>query len=262
MDLNKLLHFAVSTAQEAGRLVMQYFQKAYDSWDKNPDNPVTSADLAADELLKQRLLNETPDFGWLSEETVDTPERLLKKWVWIVDPIDGTKEFIKGIDQFSISVGLVKNGRPVMGVVYNPARDETVAGLAQKGLTIVPVAERKLSLRQDVLGATILISDTEHSRGVWDGYADQLDLKPTGSTAYKLALTAAGFGDAYVTLKPKNEWDFCAGAALILAAGGIISDLDGKLLTFNREKTLVSGLVAANAGLHAGLLDLFKKPPK
>lgn len=258
MDLNKLLDHAVTTIHAAGRLVLTYYRKRYDTWDKFPDNPVTSADLAADALLKERLQAETPEFGWLSEETVDTPHRLDKAWVWVVDPIDGTKEFIKGVDQFSISVGLVCQGRPVLGVIHNPARDETFAGIAESGLTHMPDAGRRMSNRAAVSGAQVLISDTEHTRGVWDDYAADLELKPTGSTAYKLALTAAGFGNAYVTLRPKNEWDYCAGAALVLAAGGKISDLDGQPLTFNRKKTLVNGIVAANSKLHAGLLNLFK----
>jgi len=257
MNLNKLLDHTVTTIHAAGQLVLTYYRKRYDTWDKSPDNPVTDADLAADALLKQRLLAETPDFGWLSEETVDTPERLDKELVWVVDPIDGTKEFIKGVDQFSISVGLAHNGHPVLGVVYNPARDETFAGLAENGLTHIPDTKRRFSNRVNVLGAQVLISDTEHTRGVWDDYKTDLDLKPTGSTAYKLALIAAGFGDAYTTLRPKNEWDYCAGAALVLAAGGKISDLNGKPLTFNRKKTLVNGIVAANPKLHKGLLNLF-----
>ena len=261
MDTDRLLHVALDVAREAGQLLMSYYRSAYDAWDKSPDNPVTTADMEADSLLKARLMAETPQFGWLSEETVDSAQRLSKPWTWIVDPLDGTKEFIGGVDQFSVSIGLVHEGKPVLGVIYNPSTDQLMGGIVGQGL-VHPLAEGQiLSAREIAHGATVLVSNTEVTRGVWGPYETALSLKPTGSTAYKLGLVACGAGDAYITLRPKNEWDYCAGAALITAAGGKITDLDGIPLSFNRPKTLINGMVAANATLHRGLMAILQSAP-
>ena len=123
-DLEGDLALALGAAAEAGRLVMEAFRTDQDVHHKSPDQPVTEADLQADRLLADRLLAEHPDYGWLSEETVDRPERLARSRVWVVDPIDGTRSFIAGYAEFGISVGLVEDGVPVLGVIQNPAREE------------------------------------------------------------------------------------------------------------------------------------------
>ena len=115
---------AKETAIKAGVLILKYFNADYEIQNKSYNNPVTTADKEADKLIKKNLLAANPNYGWLSEETKDSPDRLEKKFVWVVDPIDGTKEFIKGIPEFVVSIGLVKNGEPVVGVIYNPITKE------------------------------------------------------------------------------------------------------------------------------------------
>jgi myo-inositol-1(or 4)-monophosphatase len=259
------LQLALATTEAAGAVICSYYQSAYDAWDKKPDNPITTADLAADTLLRERLTAATPGFGWLSEETRDTRERLDRRYVWVVDPLDGTKEFIEGLDQFAISVALVGDHQPLLGVVHNPATRETFAAMVDGG----PVGERvtyngapagPLSSRTEARGAQVLASNTEVRRGKWDPYLDLFDVVEMGSAAYKLGRIAAGLSDAYISLNPKNEWDICGGGALILAAGGRVTDLHGEPLRFNQERTLVNGVVAANPALHAALIELLASP--
>ena len=116
---------AKEAAIEAGKIVMKYFQtSSYEIKDKSINNPVTTADYEANQIIKDTLFKEDHDYGWLSEETVDSKERLNKENIWVVDPIDGTKEFIEGVPHFTISIGMVSNGKPVIGVIYNPAKNE------------------------------------------------------------------------------------------------------------------------------------------
>ncbi len=255
-ETRKCLQLAMDATEAAGQVIKRYYHSAYEAWDKKPDNPVTDADLAADTLLRERLTAATPDFGWLSEETRDTPDRLGKRYVWVVDPLDGTKEFIEGLDQFAISVALVENGRPLLGVVHNPATGEMIAGIVGDGLTVNGHPAGGLSARAQARGAQVLASNTEFRRGKWDPYLQLFDVVEMGSAAYKLGRLAAGLSDAYISLNPKNEWDIGAGVALILAAGGRVTDLAGRMLDFNQANTLKNGLVAANAPLHAGLMEI------
>jgi myo-inositol-1(or 4)-monophosphatase len=262
MHLDEKRHYlqlALATTEAAGAVICSYYQSAYDAWDKKPDNPITTADLAADTLLRERLTAATPGFGWLSEETRDTRERLERRHVWVVDPLDGTKEFIEGLDQFAISVALVGDHQPLLGVVHNPATGETVAGIVGEGLTYNGAPAGPLSSRTEARGAQVLASNTEVRRGMWDPYFDLFDVVEMGSAAYKLGRIAAGLSDAYISLNPKNEWDICGGVALILAAGGRVTDLHGEPFRFNQEETLVNGLVAANPTLHAALIELLAR---
>ena len=116
------LNVAINAAKEAGKIILTYYKSDFAIKEKGFGNPVTTADIAADDYLKKTLTNYFPDYGWLSEETVDAMDRLSKSRIWIVDPIDGTKEFIHGTDEFVVSIGLVENGRPVLGVIYNPVK--------------------------------------------------------------------------------------------------------------------------------------------
>lgn len=254
----ELLNLAVAAARGAGEVIMRHYRSSYESWNKSPDNPVTSADLEADYILCTQLTDATPEYGWLSEETSDNPERLDKCCSWVVDPLDGTKEFIQGLDQFAVSIAFVEDGLPLLGVVYNPATKEMITGLVGKGLTYNGETPTPLSGRTDPRGARVLASDTEVKNGMWAPYQKILKIDQVGSAAYKLARVAAGFGDAYISLKPKHEWDVCAGVALVLAAGGQVTDLAGNPLRFNQPNVLVHGVVAANSTLHAQLIELVK----
>ena len=200
---------------------------------KERGDPLTEADLAVDGVLRRML--PRPGEGWLSEETRDDRERLSRTRVWVVDPIDGTREFIDGVPEWCVSIGLVEDGIPVAGGILNPVTGETVLGGAGLGVTLNGEVVRSRPRDRGLAGALVLASRSETRRGEWDRYADApFAVRPCGSVAYKLALVAAGLADATWTLAPKNEWDVAAGAALVSAAGGIVLHADGSEPGFNR----------------------------
>jgi myo-inositol-1(or 4)-monophosphatase len=209
--------------------------------------PVTEADRAADDLLR-RLLPRKGE-GWLSEETADSPERLGARRVWVVDPLDGTREFVEGIPEWCISIGLVDDGIPVAGGILNPATREEVVGSLETGVTLNGEAVG-LSGRERLEGALILGSRSEWKRGEWNRFQDApFHVKPCGSVAYKLAMVAAGLADGTWTLVPKHEWDVAAGAALVMASGGKVLHADGSQPRFNRPNPLLPNLLAAGGAL-------------
>ena len=238
-------NLAVEASREAGTCILNYYKADYEIRDKSYHNPVTTADHAANDKLKEILLGEYPDYGWLSEETVDSPDRLDKEYIWIVDPLDGTKEFIEGVSHFVVSIALVKNEQPIMGVLNNPVTEELFTAERGKGAFLNGdqiYCVSKVSVEEMV----ILNSRSETRRGLWQPYKDVFkELRPIGRVAYKLGLTAAGKADIFASLRPKNEWDICAGHCIISEAGGKLINLNGNNVIFNQEKTLIEpGLIA------------------
>jgi myo-inositol-1(or 4)-monophosphatase len=240
---------------EASRSVFARFTPgAIETEYKVGHDPVTEADRALDAVLRQELLREGE--GWLSEESVDDPVRLQRSRVWVVDPLDGTREFVKGIPEFCVSIGFVEDGRPVAGGIYNPATDETFLGSLDSGVTYNGKPSRP-SQRKSLEGAVVLASRSEVKRGEWKQFEDApFKILPMGSVAYKLALVSAGLADITFTLTPKNEWDVMAGAALVQSAGGFVSTLEKTILTANRRDPLLSGLLASGPFLKDKLLEL------
>ena len=204
------------------------------------------------------LTNEFPEYGWLSEETVDSEERLERKRVWIVDPLDGTKEFIEGIPHFSVSIGLVDNGEPVIGVIYNPVSGEMFS--CEKGKGVYLNGEKVFaSNKQNLIDSTIVVSRSELKRNEWEPFKKQFkSIKPIGSVAYKLALVSAGKYDIFATIAPKNEWDVCAGDCLVSEAGGTFKTINDKKIIYNQKKTLVTDtIIATNSILFEGFQICF-----
>lgn len=252
--MKHLLAETVAITKEAGAIIMGYYTSSFAVRDKKPDNPVTDADYAADAYLKDKLTALLPESGWLSEETVDNPIRLEKRYVWVVDPLDGTKEFVMGIPEFSVSVGLVEDGAPILGVVYNPASEELYATYKGEGVTLN--GERVTATpKGELLGAKVDASRSEMGRGEFAPFEDVVELKIMGSIAYKLARVAAGQADATWSRGPKNEWDICAGVVLIQEAGGVCVNLDTMPYVFNRANPKVKGVIADNGHLHGVILE-------
>lgn len=239
------LKLAINASLKAGEIIMQYYCDDYEIKEKGYHNPVTTADNEADTYLKSTLMSARPQYGWLSEETVDSKNRLNKEKVWIVDPLDGTKEFIEGVPQFVVSIALVEKGIPIIGVLHNPVTKETFHA-AKGGGAYLDQGQYRCSIKDSTRDMVILNSRSETRRGLWEPYKkDFKELRPIGSVAYKMGLTAIGKADIFATLRPKNEWDICAGTCLINEAGGKVINLNGKEITFNNQKTLIEpGLIA------------------
>ena len=245
-SLDNNLALAKKAALEAGRVAMSYFQTStYEIKDKSFNNPVTTADHKANKIIKDILFQDHLGYGWLSEETVDSEDRLSKDYVWVVDPIDGTKEFIEGIPQFSISIALVYLGNPIIGVIYNPSTDELFS--ASKGMGSF-YNDKKVKCIEANKELIALVSRSEMKRGLWDNYKKNFkELRPIGSVAYKIGLIGAGKADIFATLRPKNEWDICAGHCIINESGGVLLDLYGKSIKYNQKNTLIQqGLIAGS----------------
>lgn len=255
MNLQDALTTARAAAQQAGEKLLSYYTSQYTIRHKGGGNPVTTADIEANQVLHETLLGAFPDTGWLSEESTDNSERLRKEWVWIVDPLDGTVEFIKGIDEFAVSVALVHGATPVVAVAYNPATG-CMTHCRQGSGTFRNDQPARVSDRPELKGATALASRSETRRGLFAGLEGMIEITPTGSIAHKLAEFAGGRADLTVSLAPKNEWDVCAGVLLAEEAGARVTDLDGAPFTFNQPDTLRNGVIAANPSLFPELFRL------
>lgn len=243
----------IEAAIDAARTVFARFTPgAIETEYKIGHDPVTEADRALDTVLRQNLLQQGE--GWLSEESVDDVSRLSKSRVWVVDPLDGTREFVQGIPEFCVSIGFVENGRAVAGGICNPATNETIIGAIDCGVLYNGKPTRP-SQRTTLKGSLILASRSEVKRGEWQQFqSGDYQIQPKGSVAYKLALVAAGLADITFSLTPKNEWDVAAGAALVASAGGFVSTLENSPLQCNRRNPLLSGLLACGPFLREELL--------
>jgi len=251
----KELDVAVAAAREAGGIIRSLYGRGGAVVEKGDraDSPLTEADTRANTAIHAAIGAAFPDDGWLSEESRDSSERLGKRRVWIVDPLDGTKEFVRSIPELAVCIALVEDGAPIIGVTYNPIRDELFAAARGAGATLggAPI---RVSPTDRVEGAVLLASRSEDERGEWDRFKGRFRIELTGSVAYKLALVAAGRADGTFTLTPKSEWDVCSSVCIIECAGGRVTGLDGRPVRFNNPDTRLTGLVASNGRLHDALL--------
>ena len=214
-------------------------------------DPVTEADEAVDRILRETLLRDGE--GWLSEETPDDKSRLTKQRVWIVDPLDGTRQFIAGVPEYAISVGFVEGGNAVAGGVCNPASGETFLGAVGIGMTYngTPAGPGE---RTSLDGARIVASRSEIRRGEWARHDDAaFSVEGVGSVAYRLALVAAGLADATWTVESRNEWDLAAGVSLAQASGCTVHNGQGDPIVFNRENVRVDRLFAYPGALRESI---------
>ncbi|MBL7067915.1 MAG: 3'(2'),5'-bisphosphate nucleotidase CysQ [Candidatus Marinimicrobia bacterium] len=258
-SLSHELELATSAAKDAGKIILNYFKKDYQVRDKGHNNPVTTADLEADTFLRQTLLGEFPGDGWLSEETRDSAERLSKKRVWVVDPLDGTRDFVAGRPEFVVSIALVEDARPVIGIIYNPVTEELFTAVKDQPSQLNG-AVISCSTKQQLNESTIYVSRSETRAGLWEQYQDLFKKRVVcGSVAYKLAHIAAAHGDLFVSLKPKNDWDICAGDLIVRNAGGITVNRKSDTIRYNTADPFIPhGLIAGPSQLVKRALPCFK----
>lgn len=253
-DTLERIHAALEAARE---VLNRYTAGAIAAEYKAGHDPVTEADRTVDRVLRQNLLRAGE--GWLSEESVDDFSRLDKQRVWVVDPLDGTREFVQGIPEFCVSIAMVENGIPVAGGICNPATNELILGSRATGVTYNGKPAQP-SPRKNLHGALVLASRSEVKRGEWKQFESaEFKIRPMGSVAYKLGLVSAGLADLTFTLVPKHEWDVAAGAALVQSAGGFVLTLDHSPLRCNQKNPLLAGLLAGGPFLRDPLLAMLER---
>jgi len=254
-DLTRETEALAVAVREAGQLALSMFGKPIRTWAKGPSqSPVSEADIAADNLLHQRLAAVAPDIAWLSEESADDPARLNARRVWVVDPIDGTRAYIGGLPEWSVSVALVEDGRPILACLYAPALDEFFTARAGAG------AKRN--------GAPITASsgtEVEHARIAGprklmdrlQAYAPPFVVMPrVHSLALRLTRVAQGVFDAAIAGGNSHDWDLAAADLLVHEAGGTLTPVGGGTVTYNRPVPRHGTLVAAGRDRHAALIKL------
>lgn len=242
---NRELRILSEAMKLAGAEALRFASEGFEIYTKPDQSPVTSADLAIDRILCTHLLDAFPGDGWLSEESPDNSDRLQNRRVWVVDPIDGTKAFIKREPEFCISAALVVDGHPVVAAVFNPSSGELFAAMKGGGLLL---NHQLVSLQEDRKSQEPVIAFSPWELAI--GRFQSLDTlavgRPMRSIAWALALAASGRIHGVATLEPENEWDVAAGALLIQETGGTVCDGNGQDLGFNRPVPRYEGIIAAH----------------
>jgi myo-inositol-1(or 4)-monophosphatase len=250
------LALLIDAARMAGRIATSFAGKTAKTWHKPDDaGPVTEADLAVNDMLQTTLRMARPDYGWLSEETEDTTERLSKERVFIIDPIDGTRSFVEGSNTWAHSLAVAEKGVITAAVVFLPQRDRLYAAALGQGATLnnAPVFA---STQTDPNAFTVLAARPAMAAKLWKSGAEptfKRSYRP--SLAYRLALIGAGRFDAMLTLRPSWEWDIAAGALIVTEAGGRITDQTGVPLVFNNADPRLNGIVAGGHPAQAAIID-------
>ncbi len=240
--------------RDAGTLANSYFRKELEVHKKPDGSEVSEADLAVDAALRLNLMTRRKDYGWLSEESPDNRSRLKHSRVWMVDPIDGTSAFLRHVPEWTVSVALVEDGVPVLGVVYNPASDEFFHAMRGHG-AFLNDDRIKVSDKKTLEGAEMIASGGLFKKNIWKEPWPNVTARWVNSVAYRLALVAAGKGDATISLSPKAEWDLAAAAIVMDEAGGITTDHRGNPHIYNREDPRFPSLVGSGKTLHPLLIE-------
>jgi len=239
------LRILLDAMRAAGAEAMRLSSDGFETLTKSDLSPVTSADLAVNQILQSHLLAIFPHDGWLSEESSDGPARQQKARVWVIDPIDGTKAFIMGKPEFCISAALVEEGRPVVAAIFNPSTDELFTARRGGGLRLndKPISPEECRGNQQPV---IALSPWEHDLGRFKSLEAHATSRPMRSIAWALALAASGRIHAVATFETQNEWDVAAGALLIEEAGGTMHDGSGQALGYNRPEPRYQGIIATS----------------
>ncbi len=265
MDFERALIVAKKAAILAGKETIRVRDKKIldvrIKTEKNRTSPVTEADINANALILKELA-EFSDCGILTEEAADKLERLDKAHVWIIDPLDGTKEFVEGGDEFTVNIALVRKNEPVLGVIYLPKTEELYFAAKGKGAFYQKdeiIESIRVSKKNKLSLMTLVISKshaTEELKQLISKY-EFAGVKSAGSSL-KGCLVARGDADVYLRTGPVNEWDICAMQSILTEAGGIITDLKGKVLKYNKKNIIIESFLASNNIIHEELLSLTK----
>lgn len=244
--------------REAGKIAMQWFGKEPEVWMKEGQSPVSEADFAVDRFLQEELLKARPDYGWLSEETDDNKERLTSRRVFVVDPIDGTRGFIKGEKQWCVSIAIVEAGRPLVGILECPALEQTITAAAGEGawcndkrLAADP-PETERPLRATGPRSFLSEADTVLPRKV-----EKMRFVP--SLAYRIAMIATGFADLSLARANAKDWDLAAADLIAHESRACLTDMKGAAPLYNKPDVRHGALLACPVADHKEMLDLARK---
>lgn len=260
-NLGRELEMAVRLAREAGNGIMSYYQTDLAVDEKDKGEPVTAADRAADAWITAGLRAAFPGDGLLTEESNDDLSRLDKERVWIVDPLDGTTEFITETGEFAVQIALAIGGRPVLGVVFEPAKDRLFTAVRGQGACQVYKGrtERLQVSAQTDPAQMCLVASRSHYSGFIEEARKLLGIREVnrlGSVGLKVGLVARGTCDLYLATTISKEWDLCAPHALLLEAGGTLTNLCGEPIVYNKADVAeCRGLIASNGLVHKQLTD-------
>ncbi|MEM7439662.1 MAG: 3'(2'),5'-bisphosphate nucleotidase CysQ [Pseudomonadota bacterium] len=248
------LDLLTQAAQAAGEIAMKHFRESPDYWDKGDgQGPVSEADLAVNTMLEAELRAARPDYGWLSEETADSVERLSRNKVFIVDPIDGTRSFLAGHENFSHSLAIVEDGQPVAAAVHLPAKDMTFAA-SENGPATLNGKEISAGNVTDLDGASALAAKPMMRSELWPGGVPPVDRHFRSSLAYRLCIVANGRFDAMFTFRDAWEWDVAAGDLICRRAGADVYDKNGAAPRYNNPGAKLPGIIASAPGITAALM--------
>ena len=239
-------------AEEAGRIAAGRCGTAYKSWEKVPGQPVCDVDLEVDAYLKDKLGALDPGAGWLSEETVDESDRIERPRLWVVDPIDGTRDFLRNRPGWCVSIALVEDRVPVLGALAAPQRGELWTAARGEG-SWRNGARLKVSPRADLPGARVPADQLPRVDG------DLVAVSKPNSIALRIAMVAAGEADLLATLRWGFEWDIAAAALIAEEAGAIVSGALGQPLAFNTAFGEAFGVLVATPGIHAAAVDRLRE---
>jgi myo-inositol-1(or 4)-monophosphatase len=247
------------TVREAGALALSLFRTELKNWIKGASSPVSEADIAVNELIARRLQSATPEYGWLSEESADSEARLDKDLVWIVDPIDGTRAYLAGREDWCVSVALVAGPQPVVAAVFAPASNEFFfarrgCGSRLNGAAIHATSGTALDFPR-IAGPKPLIERLNRS-------GDEISLHPRiGSLALRLCRVADGKLDAAFAGGQSRDWDLAAANLIVQEANGSMTALSGDTILYNRREVTHGVLVAAGRDRHASIVEHFRNHP-
>ena len=259
-SLSTLAPALAETVRAAGDVALKTFRQPLRQWIKGESSPVSEADIAVNEFLHERLLGLAAGYGWLSEESEDDPARLEAENVWIVDPIDGTRAYLAGQDDWTISVALAARGRPTLGAIFAPVSQELFLavvgrGATRNGATIAASAGR------DMTGAKV-VGPKRHINWLASLNANAIPMPRIGSIALRLARVAQGVLDAAFAGGNSHDWDLAAADLLVHEAGGALTAITGEALTYNGSELVHGALLAAGQERHAALIDLVRNHPE
>jgi myo-inositol-1(or 4)-monophosphatase len=243
----------IAAVRDAGAIAREGYASVPKSWEKSKGNPVTETDIAVDRFLNERLRAARTDYGWLSEETADTPERLGSRRIFIVDPIDGTLAFIKRKAEFAVCAAVVDGGVVTSAAIYNPITEELFAAVKGGGATLNGAAIR-VSDRRELEGCRMLVARDVIEHPAWPTPWPKMEIGKRASIAYRMALVANGTYDAMMALSSKYEWDTSAGALIVAEAGGFATMHNGAALPFNQAVPTHRSLICAGPAVHAAIL--------